>query len=156
VPCWTVGHHPIPHPGARISDDLAWRLFSPPIAIHTQALPTVQAARKKYLTPAVQSFAKQKKKAKIVMYLTWGYVRMRVCLSSWLCVCRDQLASAAHPVLIFYSRGLLSYNCIHFVTALCTIQFLTYSADTDTTMATLDHARHLTTPRAFLSARSPT
>jgi hypothetical protein len=82
-----VGHHPIPHPGARISDDLAWRLFSPPIAIHTQALPTVQAARKKYLTPAVQSFAKQKKKAKIVMYLTWGYVRMRVCLSSWLCVC---------------------------------------------------------------------
>lgn len=37
-----------------------------------QALPTVQAAREKYLHPAVQSFSQQKKKAKIVMYLTWG------------------------------------------------------------------------------------
>lgn len=37
------------------------------------ALPTVQAAREKYLQPAVNDFAGRKKAAKIVMYLTWGY-----------------------------------------------------------------------------------
>lgn len=36
-------------------------------------LPTVQAARTKYLHPAVKDFVKRKKSAKIVMYLTWGY-----------------------------------------------------------------------------------
>ena len=36
-------------------------------------LPTVKRARETYLTPAVQSFVAKKKKAKIVMYLTWGY-----------------------------------------------------------------------------------
>jgi hypothetical protein len=36
-------------------------------------LPTVKKARETYLTPAVQSFVAKKKKAKIVMYLTWGY-----------------------------------------------------------------------------------
>lgn len=38
------------------------------------ALPTVRAARDQYLAPAVGEFAAQKKRAKIVMYLTWGYI----------------------------------------------------------------------------------
>jgi hypothetical protein len=36
-------------------------------------LPTVQQSRETYLTPAVHSFVAKKKKAKVVMYLTWGY-----------------------------------------------------------------------------------
>jgi hypothetical protein len=36
-------------------------------------LPSVEAARRTYLSPAVQSFVARKKQAKIVMYLTWGY-----------------------------------------------------------------------------------
>jgi len=37
-------------------------------------LGTVQNARRLYFTPAVKSFISYKKKAKIVMYSTWGYV----------------------------------------------------------------------------------
>lgn len=36
-------------------------------------LPTVARARELYLSSAVASFAAKKKRAKIVMYLTWGY-----------------------------------------------------------------------------------
>ena len=36
-------------------------------------LPSIKAARETYLSPAVQSFVSRKKRAKIVMYLTWGY-----------------------------------------------------------------------------------
>ena len=34
---------------------------------------SIKKARETYLAPAVQSFVEKKKKAKIVMYLTWGY-----------------------------------------------------------------------------------
>eukprot|EP01060_Flectonema_neradi_P015153 TRINITY_DN21838_c0_g1_i1.p1 TRINITY_DN21838_c0_g1~~TRINITY_DN21838_c0_g1_i1.p1 ORF type:complete len:318 (+),score=52.54 TRINITY_DN21838_c0_g1_i1:331-1284(+) len=37
------------------------------------ALPTVEKARREYLQPAVKTFIENRKKAEIVMYLTWGY-----------------------------------------------------------------------------------
>ena len=37
------------------------------------ALPTVKAARRDYLQPAVSEFVAAKKEAKLVLYMTWGY-----------------------------------------------------------------------------------
>jgi hypothetical protein len=38
-------------------------------------LPTIKAAREKYLYPAVQYIAAHKKNAKVLMYDTWGYIK---------------------------------------------------------------------------------
>eukprot|EP01059_Diplonema_ambulator_P010930 TRINITY_DN20946_c0_g1_i1.p1 TRINITY_DN20946_c0_g1~~TRINITY_DN20946_c0_g1_i1.p1 ORF type:complete len:330 (+),score=69.18 TRINITY_DN20946_c0_g1_i1:39-992(+) len=65
------------------------------------ALPTVRAARSEYMEPAVGTFAQQKKDAKIVMYLTWGYYdgNTAACPSSDTAVCfpKGTLASMTNP-----------------------------------------------------------
>ena len=100
------------------------------------ALPTVQAARAEYLQPAVAEIAAQKRNAKVVMYLTWGYHdgNTEPCPSSdnTKCFPKGSLANLTQPPCATngtYQSLVRSFECMGYSLARGYLSMLQTGAD---------------------------